>query len=118
MPALRTPKILEAQSQTLDLNTNAVSWLSRQIQKGPSSSFQPSQEMPFQRWYKFKEAFSPSFVVEALDGLSRPPQIGLDPFGGSGTTALTCQFLGIRPYTIEVTSATCSFNFPPDNDLL
>jgi hypothetical protein len=26
----------------------------------------------------------------------------VDPFGGSGTTALTCQFLGVRPATIEV----------------
>jgi len=26
----------------------------------------------------------------------------LDPFGGSGTTALACQFLGVRPATVEV----------------
>ena len=35
------------------------------------------------------------------------PRTCLDPFGGSGTTALTCQFLGIRPTTIEVNPFLC-----------
>jgi hypothetical protein len=71
------------------------------------SSFAPSsnveaQALPFQRWYRFKEAFSPRFVSSAISSLERRPTVCADPFGGSGTTALTCQFLGIHPATIEV----------------
>lgn len=34
--------------------------------------------------------------------MDRFPKTCLDPFGGSGTTALTCQLLGVQPTTIEV----------------
>jgi hypothetical protein len=57
---------------------------------------------PFQRWYRFKEAFSPQFVADVMTSLDFEPRTCSDPFGGSGTTGLTCQFLGIRPTTIEV----------------
>lgn len=80
----------------------ASKWLS-QIEPGemPSSNVE-AQEVPFQRWYRFKEAFSPRFVSAAIASLDGRPRICVDPFGGSGTTALTCQFLGIQPATIEV----------------
>ena len=39
--------------------------------------------------------------------METPPRSCLDPFGGSGTTALTCQFLGVRPTTIEVNPFLC-----------
>jgi hypothetical protein len=81
----------------------AASWL-EQIDRGayaPSSNVE-AQELPFQRWYRFKEAFSPRFVSTAVASLAKRPSVCVDPFGGSGTTALTCQFLGIRPSTIEV----------------
>lgn len=51
---------------------------------------------------KFKEAFSPKFVMDALGSMPRPPRRCADPFGGSGTTALTCSFLGVEAVTIEV----------------
>lgn len=41
-------------------------------------------------------------VAESLTCLGFWPSTCLDCFGGSGTTALTCQFLGIEPTTIEV----------------
>ncbi|WP_147276265.1 site-specific DNA-methyltransferase [Sphingomonas aracearum] len=59
-------------------------------------------DLAFQRWMKFKEAFSPKFVVDALASLDRPPTHCIDPFGGSGTTALTCSLLGVRCTTTEV----------------
>lgn len=40
--------------------------------------------------------------MDCVASLRRTPRTCLDPFGGSGTTALTAQFLGIRPTTIEV----------------
>jgi len=58
--------------------------------------------VPFQRWFKFKEAFSPQFIINCISKLNEIPETSLDPFGGSGTTALTSQFLGIHPTTIEV----------------
>jgi DNA modification methylase len=66
------------------------------------SSNQPSLELPFQRWFKFKEAYSPALVVEILKRFDPLPKTCLDPFGGCGTTALTCQFAGIQPTLIEL----------------
>lgn len=57
-------------------------------------------------WRQFKEAFAPELVEVAVSetaaSLGRSVTTCLDPFGGSGTTALTCQFLGVFPTTIEV----------------
>lgn len=77
-------------------------WLKGIVDGAPISSNIPSHRLPFQRWYRFKEAFSPLLVAESLSCLGFWPTTCLDCFGGSGTTALTCQFLGIEPTTIEV----------------
>lgn len=58
--------------------------------------------MPYQGWFKFKEAFSPKLISDCASTLPRRPRSCFDPFGGSGTTAITAQFLGIKPSTIEV----------------
>lgn len=81
----------------------AQRWLkSQNTEDAPVSTNQPALELPFQRWFKFKEAFSPQFILDCIACLNRRPRACIDPFGGSGTTALTAQFLGIRPTTIEV----------------
>lgn len=80
----------------------AENWFARHALLGPSSTNQDTHDLPFQRWYRFKEAFAPRAVVEAFSKLARAPATCIDPFGGSGTTALTAQFLGVRPTTIEV----------------
>ncbi|MDI1271958.1 SAM-dependent methyltransferase [Polaromonas sp.] len=56
----------------------------------------------FQRWFHFKEAFSPSFVTAAIDSLGYRPTHIVDPFGGSGTSAITAQLLSIDATTVEV----------------
>lgn len=60
----------------------------------------------FQTWRNFKEAFAPELIVQAFEETSaatgRQVQKSIDPFGGSGTTALSSQFLNVRPTTIEV----------------
>lgn len=61
-----------------------------------------SAALPFQKWRHFKEAFAPEIVYEAVRAAGAPVKACLDPFGGSGTSALACQFLGVRPTTIEV----------------
>ncbi len=81
---------------------NFSTWLHGIVDGAPISSNVPSHNLPFQRWYRFKEAFSPLLVAESINCLGFWPTTCLDCFGGSGTTALTCQFLGIDPTTIEV----------------
>lgn len=56
----------------------------------------------FQGWRKFKEAFAPEVVERAVRECSLRVDRVLDPFGGSGTTALAAQFLGCEPTTSEV----------------
>lgn len=78
-------------------------WLNDAQLNMPISTNQPSTSLPFQRWFKFKEAFAPQLVLETLskyktEGIQRC----LDPFGGCGTTGLTCQFAGVHPVLIEV----------------
>lgn len=58
--------------------------------------------LAFQKWCHFKESFAPELVAHALRSAEIPVRRCVDPFGGSGTTALTCQFLGIDPITVEV----------------
>ena len=58
--------------------------------------------LAFQNWRKFKEAFAPELVAKAVAETTVNVERCLDPFGGSGTTALACQFLGVMPYTFEV----------------
>ena len=59
-------------------------------------------KLPFQTWRHFKEAFAPELIARAVRESGRPVKRCIDPFGGSGTTALACQFLGVDPITIEV----------------
>jgi len=61
-----------------------------------------SDALAFQRWHKFKEAFAPEIVAQAIDRSQLTVTRVLDPFGGSGTTALAAQLLGISPVTVEV----------------
>jgi hypothetical protein len=58
--------------------------------------------LPFQDWRHFKEAFAPELVEIAVSETGGTVSRIVDPFGGSGTTALAAQFLGIEPTTIEV----------------
>lgn len=59
-------------------------------------------ETAFQRWFHFKEAFSPEFVAAAVGSLGYRPQHIIDPFGGSGTSTITAQLLSIDATTVEV----------------
>jgi hypothetical protein len=61
-----------------------------------------SRPIAFQRWRTFKEAFAPELVEQAVTEMKRPVRHVVDPFGGSGTTGLAAQFLGVRPTVIEV----------------
>ena len=80
-------------------------WVSRRAPENLSTNA-GAPVIAFQGWRQFKEAFAPELVESAIcetaASLGRAVKSCLDPFGGSGTTALTCQFLGVLPTTIEV----------------
>ena len=61
-----------------------------------------SGDLPFQRWFRFKEAYAPSFVKEVIANCDYPVRCLLDPFGGSGTTALTARMEGLDSTSIEI----------------
>lgn len=65
-------------------------------------SFQSDKKKPFQRWFKFKEAFSSSLVGFLLssEGLERGHL--LDPFAGSGTSLFAARLAGLDATGVEV----------------
>ena len=58
--------------------------------------------LPFQSWRPFKESFAPELIETAFNETPGSIKHIVDPFGGSGTTALAAQFLGVNSTTIEV----------------
>ena len=82
--------------------SDVSNWLECYTEAAPTSSNQGAANIPFQRWFHFKEAFSPKFVADTLSALPYKVERCLDPFGGSGTTAVTCRMLGISSEVIEV----------------
>lgn len=95
---------IEGKLSTLSISEPAdlfESWLgNRSIASIGTNAGAP--EIPFQGWRHFKEAFPPELIARAVRESDISVATCLDPFGGSGTSALACQFLGIRPTTIEV----------------
>ncbi len=86
----------------LNLGSSVQSFIDRQDLTAPLSTAQGVGNVPFQRWFKFKEAFSPKFVFDVIGKSQIDVKSIFDPFGGSGTTSLTAQMAGISPSTIEV----------------
>lgn len=67
--------------------------------------FNDNRSKAIHRWYPFIEGYSADLVDAALTDVSREDLNLLDPFGGSGTTALTaatlgfdCSFCEVNPY--------------------
>lgn len=63
-----------------------------------------AEPLAFQRWHHFKEAFPPELIERMIDAAreERSVESCLDVFGGSGTTALASQLLGVASTTIEI----------------
>lgn len=61
-----------------------------------SVSYQLSKKDALHSWLKYKEGFSAGLVNTLLDEMgAKPGDTIMDPFMGSGTTALVCQMRGI-----------------------
>ncbi len=96
---VRTSESMIANSRRLG---DVKRWLKQYSENAPTSSNQGTAELPFQRWFSFKEAFSPKFVTDTFGALPYKVRSCVDPFGGSGTTALTARMLGISSTSIEI----------------
>ncbi len=81
--------------------SNFQNWVGDRWVADPGSNAE-SKNLPFQSWRPFKEAFAPEIVHRAVS--ETPGQVAnlIDPFGGSGTSALASQFIGVTPSIIEV----------------
>jgi DNA methylase. len=68
-----------------------------------SVSYQLSKKDILHSWLKYKEGFSASLVNMLLDEMKvLPGDLVMDPFMGSGTTALVCQMRGINSIGYDI----------------
>lgn len=68
-----------------------------------SVSFQLSKNDQLHRWMKYKEGFSSELVLNLLREFNIPNGgLIMDPFLGSGTTALVCQMNGINSVGFDI----------------
>ena len=68
-----------------------------------SVSYQLSKKDALHSWLKYKEGFSADLVNILLDDMrAQPGDTIMDPFMGSGTTALVCQMRGINSIGYDI----------------
>ena len=68
-----------------------------------SVSYQLSKKDMLHSWLKYKEGFSADLVNTILDDMGAlPGDLIMDPFMGSGTTALVCQMRGINSVGFDI----------------
>jgi DNA modification methylase len=63
--------------------------------------FASNKYQPVHRWYHFVEGYSSELVRRIIGEQKQLPLVCLDPFGGVGTTALTCQDFGVKCLSFE-----------------
>ncbi len=63
--------------------------------------FASNMYQPVHRWYPFVEGYSSELVRRIIGEQKVLPLLCLDPFGGVGTTALTCQDFGVKCLSFE-----------------
>lgn len=69
---------------------------------GRIMQFNKNKTEPFHRWYPFVEGYSREFIRSIIDEMGKDSLVCLEPFSGSGTTALELQNSGIECYSFEV----------------
>lgn len=72
---------------------------------GRIMQFNKNKQEPIHRWYPFVEGYSKEFIQSIINenkNEGRTIKCCLEPFSGSGTTALELQSLGIKCYSFEV----------------
>lgn len=69
---------------------------------GRIMQFNKNKKEPIHRWYPFVEGYSKEFIKSILKEIKKDNLVCLEPFSGSGTTALELQHSGIKCYAFEV----------------
>lgn len=69
---------------------------------GRIMQFNKNKTEPFHRWYPFVEGYSKEFIQSILREMNMKSLVCLEPFSGSGTTALELQNSGVKCYSFEV----------------
>lgn len=64
--------------------------------------FNKNKSISIHQWYPFVEGYSKEFIESILDEIDYIPENVLEPFSGSGTTALELQFKNINCTSFEV----------------
>lgn len=64
--------------------------------------FNKNKTVSIHQWYPFVEGYSKEFIESILNELDYKPKSVLEPFSGSGTTALELQFKNISCTSFEV----------------
>lgn len=69
---------------------------------GRIMQFNKNKKEPFHRWYPFVEGYSKEFIQSIVKEMDRDNLVCLEPFSGSGTTALELQNCGIACFAFDV----------------
>ena len=69
---------------------------------GRIMQFNKNKTEPIHRWYSFVEGYSKDFINSIVSEIDHKDITCLEPFSGSGTTALELQNLGIKCISFEV----------------
>lgn len=70
---------------------------------GRIMQFNKNKSEPYHRWYSFVEGYSKEFIQSIMKEIPQKDNIVcLEPFSGSGTTALELQNMGIKCSSFEV----------------
>lgn len=66
------------------------------------ATFNGGRHEPLHEWYPWLEGYSPAFVESVIGRYCPNARSVFDPFGGTGTTALTASRLGKKAYYAEI----------------
>ncbi len=66
------------------------------------ATFNGGRHEPLHEWYPWLEGYSPAFVESVIGRYCPNAKSVLDPFSGTGTTALTASRLGKKAYHAEI----------------
>ena len=69
---------------------------------GRIMQFNKNKSEPIHRWYPFVEGYSKEFIQSIINEQSIDIGVCVEPFSGSGTTALELQNMGIKCVSFEV----------------
>lgn len=69
---------------------------------GRIMQFNKNKKEPIHRWYPFVEGYSKEFIKSIINEVNKENLVCLEPFSGSGTTALELQHNNIPCYSFEI----------------